>query len=164
MFNDPETTLNELQDAEDWRAFEKFQMEYGKTYETEEEQLKRFKVFQENLREIEKFNADEYDTAEYGVNEFTDLTRDELFGDGSGFNASMYENLDSSLSEEDLIPHDIPLEELYEEGEEVGDFSFDWRRKGKVTPVSKLKKKINLGESSTCTLRQFIQEEHGKDL
>lgn len=132
-----EINSNEIKNVEDWKLFKEFQLEYEKTYESEIEQAARFKIFQENLRQIENLNAEKDDFATYGINQFSDLTSEELFGKGTGFNDSFYEEFDYNISsEEDLVPHNIPLEELFVSGKGVGDIAFDWRTKHKVTPVS----------------------------
>lgn len=133
---DLEKTLYEYQESEDWKAFVKFQTDYGKLYDTADDQMDRFKIFQKNLRLIEKLNADEDDFATYGINQFSDLTEEELLNGVNGLNRSAdFDNFwDSSTENFNYVPHDIPLEDLIERG--VGkDFAFDWRKQNKVSQV-----------------------------
>merc|ERR1719265_3058325 len=57
------------------KAFEEFKQEFGKDYETAEEEAKRFLVFAENVARIRGYNKAHSDV-ELGLNEFADLTED----------------------------------------------------------------------------------------
>ncbi|XP_056631251.1 crustapain-like [Diorhabda sublineata] len=64
----------------DEEQFAEFKKEFEKTYDTPEEEEKRFKIFQENLRFIEENNK-KYDKGEVSsrldITPFTDLSADE---------------------------------------------------------------------------------------
>jgi len=59
------------------QQFADFQRKFGKTYETAEEQDRRFAIFKENLRLIDELNA-RNDGATYGITQFTDRTKQEF--------------------------------------------------------------------------------------
>ncbi|VEN39008.1 unnamed protein product [Callosobruchus maculatus] len=54
---------------------------HGKNYDSPEEEQKRFKIFQDNLKTIEEHNK-KYEAGEttwqMGINQFADLTADEM--------------------------------------------------------------------------------------
>lgn len=52
--------------------FRKFMEKYGKTYKTDEEYIKRYKIFVKNLEIINKLNS-EGGTASYDINQFADM-------------------------------------------------------------------------------------------
>ena len=57
--------------------FEAFEQKFNKRYETPEERLNRFNIFQNNVKEIEAFNEGSHSWKK-GINQFTDMTPDEL--------------------------------------------------------------------------------------
>eukprot|EP00727_Mastigamoeba_balamuthi_P005459 m51a1_g1532 hypothetical protein (1449) ;mRNA; r:514220-523234 len=61
-----------------------FKSMYNKSYSSPAEEARRFSIFQETLREIERLNR-EVPTATFDINEFADLTKDEF--------AALYTNL-----------------------------------------------------------------------
>ena len=86
------------------------------------EENHRFMVFQQNVAEIAKLNA-EYDDAKFAINQFSDLTSEEFkqkfTSDLSEDRASYPEDYTSPISELPPLPA-----------------SFDWRTKNAVSPVS----------------------------
>ncbi|XP_050205069.1 senescence-specific cysteine protease SAG39-like [Mercurialis annua] len=52
--------------------------EYGKSYTNDEEKLKRFEIFKNNVEFIEKFNAGGEESYKLGINQFADLTNEEF--------------------------------------------------------------------------------------
>lgn len=58
--------------------FVRFIQEHRRSYFSKDEYKFRLGVFTENLKEIERKNADETDPAEYGVNDFADWTHEEF--------------------------------------------------------------------------------------
>lgn len=54
-------------------AFEKFEHDFGKKYVNQAERIRRFTIFAENVKKIEKHNAEGH-TWTKGINQFTDLT------------------------------------------------------------------------------------------
>ena len=57
--------------------FEAFERKFNKKYETPEERLNRFNIFQNNVKEIEAFNEGSHSWKK-GINQFTDMTKDEF--------------------------------------------------------------------------------------
>merc|ERR1712123_297493 len=57
--------------------FEEFKKEFGKQYETAEEELKRFNIFKTNSKEILQHNKQEL-TYTKGINFFSDITEEEF--------------------------------------------------------------------------------------
>lgn len=58
--------------------FSSFMYQYNKTYDSEEERYKRYSTFKENLRHIDKHNADPSNTYKMAMNRFMDLSREEF--------------------------------------------------------------------------------------
>ncbi|KAL1452515.1 hypothetical protein WDU94_006740 [Cyamophila willieti] len=83
-------TNNELVPSEPEHVdkFEKFIRDFKKSYASKEEVSKRFAIFVENLKTIEKLNKSEHGTATYGINHFADLTKEEMRG-GLGLNLNL---------------------------------------------------------------------------
>ncbi|CAI9782055.1 unnamed protein product [Fraxinus pennsylvanica] len=102
---------------EQWMAQRK------RTYKSNEEKLKRFKVFKDNVEFIEKFNKAGKNKYELGVNEFADLTNEEFLAKYTGLSipsskrssstSFMYKNVNA-------VPPNL-----------------DWRDRRAVTPVEK---------------------------
>ena len=65
-----------LIDADD-SSFESFAKLHKKKYKTQEERLKRSKIFSENLRKLEELNKNSKH-AEYKMNQFFDLSSEEF--------------------------------------------------------------------------------------
>nr|ABS32280.1 cathepsin L protease inhibitor 2 [Diaprepes abbreviatus] len=67
-----------LSDQEEW---EKFKTGFNRNYDSSDEEAKRFNIFQQNLQSIrehnEKFERGET-TFTQGINQFTDLTKEEF--------------------------------------------------------------------------------------
>lgn len=100
--------------------FNKWTMSNGKSYKTNEEQLERFQIFQQNVDKIEAHNAGNH-TWTMAVNEFADLTSDE-------FAARYIGGL--RPSNEVTGPVDTDLLNVVDLPREV-----DWVKKGAVTHV-----------------------------
>lgn len=102
--------------------FDQFMAEHNKQYLSEMEKEERFAIFQQNLRLIDQMNAEELGTAEYGINQFADLSQAEF-------------------KEQYLIPPRRPMQfesdrylHLANQPQDLAD-SWDWRTKGAVTGV-----------------------------
>ncbi|CAH0385595.1 unnamed protein product [Bemisia tabaci] len=64
--------------SHEWRQFQAFVHNHGKKYSSLKEEEDRFQVFKENLKTIERLNADEKGTAFYGVNDMADWSKEEF--------------------------------------------------------------------------------------
>lgn len=101
--------------------FEKFKIDFNRSYADNKEHAKRFRIFKENVVFINQLNKYELGTAEYGVTEFADFTSDEYFyRTGLRFSEDDENEIPSPMAK---IP-DIKLPE-----------TFDWRVKKAVTLV-----------------------------
>lgn len=104
------------------RLFDRFAETYNRMYSTPEERNLRLQIFRENLGIINLLQETEQGTAQYGINMFADVSREEF--------RTRYLGLRPDLRSE----NEIPLREA-----EIPDVtlppSFDWRQKGAVTPV-----------------------------
>uniref|UniRef100_A0A5S6QWL3 Inhibitor_I29 domain-containing protein n=1 Tax=Trichuris muris TaxID=70415 RepID=A0A5S6QWL3_TRIMR len=69
---------NDEQLKYDWIRFLLFMVQYERQYDTEEELLQRFTIFQENMKEAQEMQDSELGTATYGVTQFSDLTKEEF--------------------------------------------------------------------------------------
>ncbi|XP_072375887.1 cathepsin L-like proteinase [Diabrotica undecimpunctata] len=126
-------TVNCLKDVQIWNNFK---VTFEKSYINKNEEVDRFKIFQDNLRQIEEHNA-RYnmgkETYKMGLNQFADLTRDEfvqMLGLSKRVRPSRTYNVTlTSFSRKVLA--DVPE-------------SVDWREKGAVTPVK------NQGGCGSC--------------
>ncbi|XP_072101845.1 cathepsin F-like [Mobula birostris] len=58
--------------------FQDFMKTYNKTYKDQEEELRRFEIFMQNMEEVRKLQEAEQGTARYGVTRFSDLSADEF--------------------------------------------------------------------------------------
>merc|ERR1712212_1057974 len=109
--------------------WESFKIKYGKNLQTGQEHDIRKSIFANNLKFIEKHNA-EHDlgihTFTVAINQFADLTNEEFVKQFTGFAAS--KNLPESSVE---VVGELPD-------------SIDWREKGAVTPVR------NQGSCGSC--------------
>eukprot|EP01133_Synstelium_polycarpum_P007920 gene7920-9301_t len=111
--------------------FRQFQQKYGKTYSNEEFSVK-FATFKSNLGRIAAINekaAALKSSAEFGVNEFADLTAEEF--------AKYYLNSAEHIRNPNApVAADLPVDAI--------PSAFDWRTKGAVTPVK------NQGQCGSC--------------
>ncbi|KAF7391280.1 hypothetical protein HZH66_009760 [Vespula vulgaris] len=104
------------------RMFQDFIVNFNKNYLSDKERKYRFKIFQKNLKIIERLQTYEQGTGEYGVTMFADLTSEEF--------KKQYLGLRPDLRVENQIPipqAKIPDIEL--------PIEFDWRNYNAVTPV-----------------------------
>lgn len=110
--------------------FETWLAKHGKTYNSLEEKLHRFNVFQENLRHIDETNRK---TSNYwlGLNEFADLSQEEF--------KKMY----LGVKVEFPVRRGSRDEFTYRDATDLPS-SVDWRKKGAVTHVK------NQGSCGSC--------------
>ncbi|XP_031131239.1 ervatamin-B-like [Ipomoea triloba] len=116
-------TARTLEETSLFLRHESWMARHGRTYKTEAEKAKRFRIFKENLEFIEKFNKVANRSYKLGVNKFTDLTKEE-------FRATL-------LNEEKSIPRPKPSKPasfLNESLAQAPD-SLDWRERGAVTGI-----------------------------
>jgi C1A family cysteine protease len=112
----------EFEPEEDERQFQIYILKYQKEYfNNAEEYEKRFIVFKDNLKEIERMKLLEKGTATHEVNAFADLSKEEFFSHHTMPQGWQETGIKLPLASE-LLVADIPP-------------SFDWRTKGVVSEV-----------------------------
>jgi len=109
------------------KQFLSFMSEHGKEYENDEEFVKRFHIFRENLKLIEEMNRNSTG-AVFGVTSFTDLTPQEFK------NLYLMNYQSRNMTGETYM--DVPRISA--------PTSFDWRSKGAVSSVK------NEGQCGSC--------------
>lgn len=100
--------------------FKDFINRFNKVYKNDEEMKKRFIIFRDNVKLIKELQKTEQGTAEYGITEFTDLTKEEFRKHYLGFNPALAK---SEFKSQAKIPDVAP------------PAAFDWRDHSVVTPV-----------------------------
>lgn len=118
----------------DRTTFNNWMRRYNKVYPSLQEELRRFWIFQTNLRYYESRNAN--DTAIYGPDEFSDQTEAE-------FKKARANLADTDIEKECFLRSQTSPEEVEEILRENGK-SIDWRTKGAVTGVK------DQGSHGTC--------------
>lgn len=111
---------NELLRTE--KKFKVFMENYGRSYSTEEEYLRRLGIFAQNMVRAAEHQALD-PTAVHGVTQFSDLTEDEFEKLYTGVNGGF----PSSNNAAGGIAPPLEVDGLPE--------NFDWREKGAVTEV-----------------------------
>jgi C1A family cysteine protease len=105
---------------------------FAKTYESVEEEYKRFGLFVESLQKVATMNSNGMDTARYRPNQFSDLSGDEFASYAHGYNGKrerlpILNRLKPKLGNDGANPASI-----------------DWTTQGVVTPVK------NQGNCGSC--------------
>jgi len=108
----------------DWTSFNSYRTSFNKEY-NESEVILRFQVFQQNVREIETLNFRSNGGAVFGLNEFSDLTKEEF--------ADAFLNAVHNEATAAHAQASISLGEARNLQRESS--SIDWRDKDIVTPV-----------------------------
>jgi len=126
-------TLNNFFTFQQWKSFKD---QHGKTYNTAEEEYRRFKIFKNNLEIINSHN-EEYEAGrisfQLAINHFTDWTNDEFRHIVNGYRKPKGDRLQRWNASTFLVPLN------FQEPTEV-----DWRKHGYVTPVK------NQGHCGSC--------------
>ncbi|CAF4955477.1 unnamed protein product [Pieris macdunnoughi] len=113
-----ESNYYDLAEAESY--FNEFIIAHNKQYVNEREKFTRFLIFSENLKEINRKNA-ESTHAVYGITQFSDLTNEEFLKYATGLNGVGVPKCSASISE---VNSSI-----------IAPDSFDWRTEKVVSPV-----------------------------
>jgi len=100
--------------------FINFMLKYGKKYQSDEEFLSRFQIFQNNLKIIAEKNAKYNPITYYAVNKFSDLSKEEFKAQFLMRNLPPYEPKGEVITEVNIT--DPPT-------------TWDWRTKGATTAV-----------------------------
>lgn len=104
------------------RLFTNFTETYNRTYSTPEERNLRLQIFRENLHIINLLQESEQATGRYGVNMFADVSPKEFRERYLGLRPDLRSENEIPLRKAEIPDIDLPP-------------SFDWRKKGVVTPV-----------------------------
>jgi len=123
------------------KDFEAFKVEYKRSYETPQEDNKRFKIFCKNLLEAEKLNALHPNT-EFGVNKFSDLSKEEFSRRYLGCRTP--KNLPKHDGAKDLAPMDLPN-------------YFDWRFNTSTPVVTPVKNQLECGSCWAFSATENIE-------
>ena len=116
------------------QIFEQWMKNHGRTYPNSQEKMKRFTIFQENLEYVNRFNNLRGKTYTIGLNQFSDMTTNEVLGRVTSNQAMLASETSSMFSNKsnDQVPDRM-----------------DWREAGAVSSV---KKQGGCGESHHFTL------------
>ncbi|XP_065833126.1 cathepsin L-like isoform X3 [Oscarella lobularis] len=129
----PDYTLlefNEVPPSDEEAKFQSFLASYARTYTNDVKQYEmKLMTFQDNLKTIQQLQANEQGTAQYGINEFSDISAQEFLSTHAMANG--FPESDVELPMAPKLSTDIPT-------------SVDWREKNVVTPVK------NQGSCGSC--------------
>uniref|UniRef100_A0A2N9GSM6 Cathepsin propeptide inhibitor domain-containing protein n=1 Tax=Fagus sylvatica TaxID=28930 RepID=A0A2N9GSM6_FAGSY len=106
-------------------------LKYGRNYADNAEKKKRFKIFKENAKFIDKFNNEGNHTYKLNVNEFADLTNEEFVASRTGYKIPTLRSSPKTTTFKYKSLTEIPM-------------SMDWREKGAVTSIK------NQGSCGCC--------------
>ncbi|XP_055526517.1 uncharacterized protein LOC129719120 isoform X2 [Wyeomyia smithii] len=112
--------------------FEKFKLRHNRTYQSTFEHEMRFRIFENNLFQIEQLNKYEQGTAKYGITHFADMTSAE-YKQRTGLVVPSEQERNLIRNPMAVIDENIQLPE-----------AFDWRTLGAVSSVK------NQGNCGSC--------------
>ena len=101
---------------------EKWMAQYGRNYAGNAEKKRRYRIFKENAKFIDKFNNEENHTYKLNVNEFADLTNEEFIASCTGYKIPTLRSSPKTTTFKYKSLTKIPM-------------SMDWREKGAVTSI-----------------------------
>lgn len=131
-------TSNEQDNVSIREKFKDYMATYGRVYESEVEQAKRFEIFKANVEFIETFNNAENRSHKLAINMFTDLTNTEFSAQYTGYKSAKF------TIKSDKTPF------RYQNVTDQAPPSIDWRSKGAVTGV---KNQLKCGKVETLLPR-----------
>jgi cathepsin L len=120
--------------------WESWKSAFAKSYDSIEEEYKRFGVFVESLQKVATMNSNGMDTARYKPNQFSDLTPSEFRDYVHGENGACYQGSNSN----NKYPLLNKLKSKLEKDVGANPSSVDWTTQGVVTPVK------NQGNCGSC--------------
>ncbi|XP_019174059.1 PREDICTED: ervatamin-B-like [Ipomoea nil] len=120
---EPLVTARTLEETSLLLRHKNWMARHGRSYKNEVERAKRFRIFKENVEFIENFNKATNQSYKLGINQFTDLTKEE-------FRATL-------LNEEKSTPLPKPSKPASFLNESLAQVpnSLDWRERGAVTDI-----------------------------
>lgn len=125
-------------DAADWSSFQAFVVKHARAYGGVEETLRRFSVFQQNLRRAEDLTRQHNGEATFGVTRFSDLSPEEFAAKYLTLNASAITEHVARAKRAGTITPWADTEEgahALAQGLDATPTKVDWNALKKVTPV-----------------------------
>ncbi|XP_020089329.1 ananain-like [Ananas comosus] len=104
------------------KRFEEWMAEYGRVYKDNDEKMRRFQIFKNNVNHIETFNSRNGNSYTLGINQFTDMTNNEFVAQYTGVSLPLNIEREPVVSFDDVDISAVPQ-------------SIDWRNYGAVTSV-----------------------------
>nr|BAA22544.1 FBSB precursor [Ananas comosus] len=105
------------------KRFEEWMVEYGRVYKDNDEKMRRFQIFKNNVNHIETFNSRNENSYTLGINQFTDMTNNEFIAQYTGgISRPLNIEREPVVSFDDVDISAVPQ-------------SIDWRDYGAVTSV-----------------------------
>ena len=115
----------------DGYSFEQYRRDFAKAYSSKSETQRRASIFEANLAAIQEHNSAGTATYKKGVNQFTDMTKEEVKAQSTGLDRDMYFAEHASRSVAQLTVTE--LQKQYPSTTNVTER--DWRKEGVITPV-----------------------------